>query len=205
MMTAIWPRLVCGLVGPALAPATDVLAWSRWQAYRPTTQSISELTALGAPTRTLTTALGLVRDVSLGVFASGVTRSASEDRALQAAGRFILANAAVDALATTFIPRDNAEPTWSRRNTANTLVMATGVACSIGAMGAGAVARVGWFRVISAGIPVSYAGLTLLVLALPGRRTAEAAATGAQERTMAYAYQLWVAALAGVLMRRVLL
>lgn len=200
-MSSVRPWLACGLVVPSLALATDVLASARDRAYRPITQSISELTAIGAPTRPLATALDLVRDVSLAAFAAGVSRSASDERALRASGRLMLANAAIDALATTFIPRDYTQPTWGPRNAANTLVMATGVACSIGAMGAGAAARPGWFRVLSAGIPASYAGLTLLALALTTLRTTPAA-TGAQERTMAYAYQLWVAALAITLMRR---
>lgn len=81
------PLLVCGLVVPSLALATDVLACALDRTYRPITQSISELTAIGAPNRTLVAVLDVVRDVSLGVFAVGVSRSASEERALRMTGR----------------------------------------------------------------------------------------------------------------------
>jgi hypothetical protein len=74
-------------------------------------RSISELTAIGAPTRTLVTVLNLVRDASLAVFAAGVSRRSSGDQGLRVTGSLLLANAALDALATTFLPRDYAQPT----------------------------------------------------------------------------------------------
>jgi hypothetical protein len=200
-MPSIAPWLTCGLIGPALTVATDLLACSRWRAYRPITQSISVLSAVGAPTRGLVTGLGLVRDSSLALLALGVNRSAPAGGALRKTGRLVLATSAADAAATAFLPRDYGQPTWGRRNAANTLVMAAAVACSIGAMGTGAAALPGGFRVFSATIPMSYAGLTLLALACATGRDPSTAPTGAQERTMAYSYQLWLAGLALVLLR----
>jgi hypothetical protein len=201
--------LACGTVAPALALVTDLVACARWSEYRPINQSLSQLSAIGAPTRQLVTGLDLARDGLLAAFAAGVGKSARGDRALGAAGGLLLANAATEAFATAFVPRDFSQPTWSARNTANTLVMGASVACSLGAMGMGARALPGWFRRFSAGVPLSYLALAVLGVLLPARRaaappaTGEASATtGAQERTMAYSFQLWVAVLAVTLARR---
>lgn len=199
---AIRPLMLCGLVAPPLALVADALACARSRGYSPVAQSISELSAVGAPSRPLVTGLDLARDGLLAAFAAGVVESAGADRALRATGGLVIASAAVHAVAAAFVPRDYAQPTWSRRNTANTLVMATSVGCSIAAMGLGAATALpGPFRVLSAGIPLSFGGLTALALLAPRAEGAPPASTGAQERTMAYAYQLWLALLAVVLLR----
>jgi hypothetical protein len=195
------PLLVCGLAAPLLSIATDVIAIARAAGYRPMRQSISELTAIGAPTRPLVTALGLTRDGLLAAFATGVTATAGDSRVLAATGGLVAANAALDAVATAALPRDYASPTWSPRNTANTAVMAAGVGCFVAAMGTGAVAYRGPFRAFSAAIPLSYGLLTALSLLLRSPDEPPSS-TGAQERTMAYSYQLWVAVLAILVLGR---
>jgi Protein of unknown function (DUF998) len=200
-MPPVRPLLACGIAAPSLSLASDILACARWRGYSPVRQSISELSAVGAPTRSLVTALDLVRDGLLVAFAAGVSGSAGANRALRATGTLVLANCAIHAFAAAFLPRDYSEPTWSPGNTANTVVMATSVGCSIAAMATGAVALPGPFRAVSAGIPSSFAGLTALALLVPWPEGAPPTSTGAQERTMAYAYHLWLAGLAIVLLR----
>ena len=200
-MSPVRPLLGCGLAAPLLFLATDLLAIARASGYRPMRQSISELTAVGAPTRPLVTALRVTGGSLMAAFATGVTATAGGSRALAATGGLVAANAALDAFATAAVPRDYASPTWSPRNTANTVVMAVGVGCFVAAMGTGAVAVRGPFRAFSAGIPLSYGLLTALSL-LVRSRDEPLSSTGAQERTMAYTYQLWVAVLASLLLRR---
>jgi hypothetical protein len=200
-MSPIGPLLVCGLVAPPLSLATDLLAIARAEGYRPVAQSISELSAVGAPTRPLVTGLEVVRDGLLLAFGRGVLEAAGGNRALATTGGLIAANAAISAVATVALPRDYARPTWAARNTANTLVMAAGVGCFVAAMGTGAAGVGGRFRAFSAGIPMAYALLTVFSLLLQrGRGTSPS--TGAQERTMAWSYQGWIAILAVVLLRR---
>jgi Protein of unknown function (DUF998) len=50
-MSPVRPLLACGLAAPVLFLATDVLAIARAAGYSPMRQSISELAAVGAPTR----------------------------------------------------------------------------------------------------------------------------------------------------------
>src|SRR5512133_680626 len=52
--------LVCGIVAPLLYVASDVIAGLRWHGYSFRDQTISELNAIGAPTRTLTIVIGIV-------------------------------------------------------------------------------------------------------------------------------------------------
>ena len=179
MISPVHPLLVCGLAAPLLSVATDVVAIARAAGYRPMRQSISELTAMGAPTRPLVTALDITRDTLLAAFATGVTATAGDSRALAATGGLVAANAALDAFATAALPRDYTSPTWAPRNTANTVVMAVGVGCLVAAMGTGAAAIPGPFRAFSAGIPLSYGLLTAASLVL--RSPVEPpASTGAQ-------------------------
>lgn len=201
MISPVRPLLVCGLAAPVLFLAADLLGIARAAGYRPMKQSISEMTAVGARTRPLVTSLGVTRDVLLAAFATGVTASADDNRALAATGGLIAANAALDAFATAALPRDYASPTWAPRNTANTVVMAAGVGCFVAAMGTGAVGIRGRFRPFSAGVPLSY-GLSTALSLLLRSRDEPPSSTGAQERTMAYSYQLWVAVLASLLLRR---
>lgn len=201
MNAPVRPLLFCGLAAPVLSLATDLLAMSRAAGYRPMRQSISELTAVGVPTRPFVTVLDIARDALLAAFASGVTATAGDSRALVATGGLVAANAALDAFAIAALPRDYASPTWAPRNTANTLVMAAGVGCFVAAMGTGAAGTRGPFRAFSAGIPLSYGLLTVISLVLR-KRDEPPSSTGAQERTMAYSYQLWVAVLASLLLRR---
>jgi hypothetical protein len=200
-MSPARPLLGCGLAAPLLFLATDLLAIARASGYRPMRQSISELTAVGAPTRPLVTALRVTGDALMAAFATGVTATAGDSRALAVTGGLVAANAALDAFATAAVPRDYASPTWSPGNTANTVVMAAGVGSFVAAMGTGAVAVRGPFRAFSAGIPLSY-GLLTALSRLVRSRDEPPSTTGAQERTMAYTYQLWVAVLASLLLRR---
>jgi hypothetical protein len=61
--------LVCGVLSSLLYVATDVLAPMRWEAYSSTSQTVSELIAIGAPTRPLV--LPLMITYSVLVFAFG--------------------------------------------------------------------------------------------------------------------------------------
>ena len=51
--------LVCGIVGSLVYLAADVLGTLAWEGYHYTSQTISELSAIGAPSRPLFVPLGL--------------------------------------------------------------------------------------------------------------------------------------------------
>src|SRR5918994_4074571 len=83
--------LACGIVAPLVYLASDVIAGIRWEGYSFRDQTISELNAIGSPTRGLTIALGLAGYTVLVAFGVGVWRSAPLNRRLRVAGGALVA------------------------------------------------------------------------------------------------------------------
>jgi hypothetical protein len=68
--------LVCGVLSSLVYVAADVTGARCWAGYSPLSQTISELSAIGAPSRSAWMPLGIAYDVLLVAFALGVWRSA---------------------------------------------------------------------------------------------------------------------------------
>ena len=64
--------LSCGIAAPLLYVATDILLAMRWEGYSYRDQTISELNAIGSPTRTLSIVLGIVGYAFVTAFGVGV-------------------------------------------------------------------------------------------------------------------------------------
>jgi hypothetical protein len=60
--------LICGVLASLLYVVTDILAGMIWEGYSFSSQAISELSAIHAPTRPLVVTLGLIYDVLLIAF-----------------------------------------------------------------------------------------------------------------------------------------
>src|SRR5918995_3452406 len=75
--------LALGIVGPLFYVATDILVATRWEGYSYTDQTVSELFAIGAPTRPLAVPLMLTYGVLAIAFGLGVWESAGEKLALR--------------------------------------------------------------------------------------------------------------------------
>jgi hypothetical protein len=66
-----------------------------WEGYSSLSQTVSELSAIGAPTRPVWVPLGLLYTVLLGAFGYGVWVSADRSRALQVAGGLLIADGVI--------------------------------------------------------------------------------------------------------------
>ena len=76
--------LVCGIVAPVLYIGTDILAATLlYQGYRYADQQVSELSAIGAPTRSLWIGMTDVWTALVIAFALGVWLSAGPKRSLR--------------------------------------------------------------------------------------------------------------------------
>src|SRR5918993_4945768 len=75
--------LALGIVGPLFYVAADILLATRWEGYSYTDQTVSELFAIGAPTRPLAVPLMLTYGVLAIAFGLGIWISAGEKRALR--------------------------------------------------------------------------------------------------------------------------
>jgi hypothetical membrane protein len=82
--------LVCGILSPILYAIADVLAGSRSEGYSFRDQTISELGAIGAPSRPLFSALLLVVYGLMVAFGLGVWKSADGNRRLKVVGALLV-------------------------------------------------------------------------------------------------------------------
>src|SRR5262245_57024970 len=96
--------LMCGIVAPILYAITDILAGTLYAGYSFTSQAISELFAIGAPTSQLVVPLFTMYDVFLVAFALGVWMSASRNRTLHFMALMIVGNAVNGLVLWNFFP-----------------------------------------------------------------------------------------------------
>lgn len=96
--------LICGILAPLLYVSTDILAGALYAGYSFTSQAISELFAIGAPTSHLVVPLFTVYDVLLLAFAWGVCVSAGRNRALRVMALMVVGNAANGLVLWNFFP-----------------------------------------------------------------------------------------------------
>lgn len=98
--TAVPARLflLCGVLAFVLYITMDVIASLRYDGYSYTDQTISELSAVGAPTRGMWLVMGVVWQVLSLVFAFGVLRVAGQRRTVRIVGWLLLVSAAVGTL-----------------------------------------------------------------------------------------------------------
>src|SRR5688572_25331772 len=73
----------------------NVFVAMQWEEYSSASQTVSELSAIGAPTRPLWAALGAFYTVLVTAFGWGVWKSAADNRALLNVGRLIIAYGAL--------------------------------------------------------------------------------------------------------------
>jgi len=84
--------LVCGVLSSLLYVAMTVFVGMQWEAYDSVSQTISELSAVDAPTRPLWVPLGIVYALLLAAFGWGVRRSARASRPLRVVGGVLIAH-----------------------------------------------------------------------------------------------------------------
>ena len=82
--------LMCGILSSLLYVAMTALIPLQWEGYSSASQTISELSAIGAPTRTVWTLPGALYTVLVTAFGWGVWRSSGPNRALGIVGRLIV-------------------------------------------------------------------------------------------------------------------
>jgi hypothetical membrane protein len=78
--------LACGFIASLLYIAMNMFVPMWWPAYSSFSQTISELSAIGAPTRPMWVPLGVLYTLLVAAFGVGVCKSAEHNRRLQAVG-----------------------------------------------------------------------------------------------------------------------
>jgi hypothetical protein len=196
------PLLICGILGSILYLFADVVGGLIWQGYSHASQGVSELMAVGAPSRPLVLFVMTARTLLLVVFSIGVWQAANGKLALRLTSSLLLADAVIGQITASFFPA----PQRGSGGTATMHEIGTALEslCIVLAIGFGATAFARGFRLYSIG--------TILMLLIFGGLAAsqipqiEAQVPtpwlGVTERINIYAYLLWLAVLALVLFPR---
>src|SRR5579864_4982563 len=96
--------LTCGVAASVLYIVADVLGAMRFPGYSYTAQTISELSAIDAPSRSLMIPLYILYDMLLFAFAVGVWQIAIRSRALQITALMLMGIAVVGVAWGPFFP-----------------------------------------------------------------------------------------------------
>ena len=101
--------LTCGVLYSLLYVGMNILAALSYEGYSSASQTVSELSAIGAPTRTFWAFLGPAYSLLVITFGWGVWRSAARNRSLRIVGGLIMIGFAVTGLAWHFAPMHSRE------------------------------------------------------------------------------------------------
>lgn len=193
--------LLCGILSPLLYIASDVGMAVAYEGYSYRHQTVSELNAIGAPTRGLSIGLGFAENVLLVSFGLGIWRAAARRRSLQ-----VVAGALVTLGAFGFwaIPFASMQMRGTEQEGPHLLSGAMGALLVVTAIGFAAAALGGAFRrysVATIGVMLLFAGWA----AMDAGRIEAGAATpwvGVIERVSFYSWHVWFIVLAVVLLRK---
>jgi hypothetical membrane protein len=205
-MAMIPPRLwlASGIAAPLLYAVADILAGMRWPGYSFRDQTISELGAIGAPTRVLFSVLLVVVYALMVAFGVGVWKASQGSRRLKAVGGLIVG---VGVLALTAGQLAAMQVRGTEQGLAGTLHLAEGLVAMIlvfTSMAIAATARGTRFRlytVTTIGVSLAFGVWSTLDVA----RVEQGLVTpwlGVKERIFWYAYQAWYVVLALSLLRQ---
>jgi hypothetical membrane protein len=201
----MWRRelLVCGIVSSVAYVAADVLGALHWEGYSYTGQAISELSAIGAPSRRLVAPLFFCYTLLALVFGLAVWSHAGATGRVRVAGGALIAIGLLDLLAP-FFPMHlrGSEITWT--DTMHKVLTGVTVVFIVLAIGFAATAARTGFRLYS----IATIGILLTFGAIAARYAPQVEAglptpwLGVLERICVFSYLLWQAVLAVLLLRR---
>ncbi len=198
--------LICGILSSLLYAAMTVFIAMQWEGYSSASQTVSELSAIGAPTRSLWLLPGALYTVMVTVFGWGVWKSADRSHSLRIVGGLIVAYGSLGLL-WPFAPMHLREVLASAGSTVGDTmhIVLSGVTVlfMLLAIGSGAAAfgkRFRLYSVVTLVILFTFGGLTFL----DAPRVAANLPTpwiGLWERINIGVFLLWVVVLATALLR----
>jgi hypothetical protein len=194
--------VVCGILSSLLYVATVILAPLRWEGYSSASQTVSELIAIDAPTKSLVVPLFIIYSLLVYAFAVGVWQSAGRKRALRFAAVGLAGKEVLGLMVTLFFPIHLRGVEGTLTDTMHGILTMVGVLFMLLAIGAGAAAFRIRFRLYSIG--------TFLLLILGGVMSGlDVSRMGANlptpwlgvwERINIFAYMVWVVVLTIILL-----
>jgi len=199
--------LVCGILSSLLYAAMNVIGPIQFEGYSFISQTVSELSAIGAPSRPLWIALGSAYSVLIIAFGRGIWMSAGEKRALRIVGDLLVASGVVGLVGWPFASMHQREVLaaggGTLSDTMHIILVTVTVLFMLVSIGFGARAFGKWFRLYSIGT-IALLLVSGALTGLDGPRVSANLPTpwvGVWERINIAGFLLWVAALAIILLR----
>jgi hypothetical membrane protein len=193
--------LACGIAAAVLYFLGDLFVASQWPEYSYRDQAVSELSALGAPTRSLWNLVMAPYLPLFTLFAWAVWRAARGRRALRVTGFALLGLVAVG-VGWYFVPMHLRESEKSGTDTGHLVMSALQGGFSLTAIGFGAFALGRRFRIYSIAtlVAVVAGGLVTSLYAPRVGANLPTPWLGILERISVHGYMLWLAVLAAALL-----
>jgi len=151
--------LICGILSSLLWVGADILAAMLYEGYSYTSQAISELSAIGAPTKSLLGTTGAIYEVFLFAFGLGVLVTAGQKRTLRITGILLITHVVL-ALVSFFFPMNLREAEKTISDTMHVIIYTLIPLVILFIIWFGSTANGKWFRIYSIG--------TILILILFG-------------------------------------
>jgi len=196
--------LSCGIISSLLYAGMLVFVPMQWNDYSSASQTVSELSAINAPTRTLWVPLGIAYTLLMAAFGFGIQKSANGNRPLKIVGTIIIIYGLIGIFWPPMHQREVlAANGQTLTDTLHIVWTVVTVLLMLLAIGFGTIAFGKWFRI--------YSIMTILILLLFGILTAVDAPrvqanlptpmAGIWERINIGVFLLWVSVLSLVLLR----
>lgn len=190
--------LACGVVFPLLWVGMDVVASFRYDGYSYVDQTISELSAIGAPTRTFWLVGGVVYGILEIAFAIGVWQVAGSKRALRVVAGLLVAHAVLNLVLGPFSAMHQRDvlaaggATFS--DTLHLVVVAIGALIFFAEIGFAATVFGKWFRYYSLATALAMVvfGFITSLYASDVRANEPTPWAGIYERINADGFMLWL-------------
>lgn len=196
--------LICGILASLLYVTATLLGAMRWKGYSPTSQTVSELIAIDAPSAPLVVPLFLAYSLLMFAFGWGVWRSSGQKRVLRIAACFIAGKEVLGLAATLFAPMHMRGQETTITDTMHALLTGVGVfLCMFPAIGLGATAFGKQFRLYSIGTMLIFIVFGIISF-LDAPQLAANMPTpwlGVWERVNIFGYLLWIVVLSITLLK----
>lgn len=192
--------LVCGILSSLVDMSADLVALLRWHGYSYTSQVLSELSAIGAPTRPIIVQLGFAYDALLIAFGAGIWLSANRNRSLHVVAGLLIAMGAIGFFWPPMHMRGEAVTLTDTLHIVWSGVTSLAIMLAMGFSAAAFGKRFRFYAIASIIVMFAFGALT----GTQGGRIPANLPTpwvGAVERVMLGAYLLWVVVLAINLLR----
>lgn len=193
--------LLSGVLSPLLYVTSDIVMALTYDGYSYLDQTVSELNAVGAPTRRLSIALGYAESALLVLYGIGIRLAAARDRRLEVASGALVALGVVGFWA---LPFASMQMRGTPQEGPHLLSGAIGAVLVVTAIGFAAAAVGGAFRRYSAAT-IAVMLLFAVWAATDAERIEAGVATpwvGVIERVSFYSWHVWFMVLAVALLRK---